>query len=83
MSWEQLDEVQGSLLRGRVWWPHGHILGWEHGHINEIFHFLDAVAHNRTVAPYGATFEDGHRVALISDAIEKSFEERKWIDVPE
>jgi len=87
ISWPQLTETEGALptgrVQGQVWWPHGHILGWEHGHINEIFHFLDALANDRPIAPYGATFEDGHRVALISDAIERSFEERKQIEVPE
>jgi predicted dehydrogenase len=66
-----------------VWWPHGHILGWEHGHINAIFYFLDAIARDRPVAPYGATFKDGHRVALIGDAIARSFEEGRRIEVPE
>jgi predicted dehydrogenase len=83
ISWKQLDQVESVLPSGRVWWPHGHILGWEHGHINEIFHFIDAVANGRPIAPYGATFEDGHRVAVISDAIERSFEEGKRVEVPE
>lgn len=87
ISWEQLTEVESVLPTGRrpgqVWWPHGHILGWEHGHINEIFHFLDAIANARPIAPYGATFEDGHRVALLSDAMERSFQEGKRIEVPE
>jgi predicted dehydrogenase len=81
ITWEQLSEVEGALLTGPVWWPRNHMLGWEHAHINEIFHFLDAVANDRPVAPYGATFEDGHRAALIGDAIERSFQERQWIEV--
>ena len=52
-----------------VWWPHGHILGWEHAHIHEINHFLDAIANDKNVAPYGATFEDGYKAAVICDAI--------------
>ncbi|MEA3239487.1 MAG: Gfo/Idh/MocA family oxidoreductase, partial [Candidatus Bipolaricaulota bacterium] len=52
-----------------VWWPHGHILGWEHAHIHEINHFLDAIANDKSVAPYGATFEDGYKAAVICDAI--------------
>jgi predicted dehydrogenase len=87
ISWPQLGQIGSALsvghAAGRVWWPHGHILGWEHGHINEIFHFLDAIANDRPVAPYGATFEDGHRVALISDAIDRSFEEGKRVEIPE
>ncbi|HDL86705.1 MAG TPA: Gfo/Idh/MocA family oxidoreductase [Candidatus Acetothermia bacterium] len=52
-----------------VWWPHGHILGWEHAHIHEINHFLNAIAMNESVEPYGATFEDGYKAAVICDAI--------------
>ena len=56
----------------QVWWPHGHILGWEHAHINEIAHFLCAVATNQPVGPAGATFEDGYRAAAICDAVVES-----------
>ena len=54
------------------WWPHGHNLGWEHSHIIEKFHFLDAVAHGRPLSPYNATFEDGYRVAVIIAAMRES-----------
>ena len=26
------------------WWPHGHIIGWEHTFVHEIHHLLDAIA---------------------------------------
>jgi predicted dehydrogenase len=54
------------------WWPHGHNLGWEHGHIIEKLHFLDAVANDKEPSPHVATFEDGYRVAAIIDAMRKS-----------
>jgi len=57
-----------------VWWPHGHVLGWEHAHIHEINHFLDAIANDKSVAPYGTTFEDGYKNAVICDAILRSAE---------
>jgi predicted dehydrogenase len=50
-------------------WPAGHIIGWEHTFVHEISHFLDAVVNDRPVDPYGATFEDGYKVAVISEAI--------------
>jgi predicted dehydrogenase len=53
------------------WWPSGHILSWEHGHVNMIAHFLEAVADDRPIEPYGATFKDGAKVALISEAARK------------
>jgi predicted dehydrogenase len=54
-----------------AWWPSGHNIGWEHCHIIEKFHFLDAVANNKP-SPYNATFEDGYRVAVVIDAMRKS-----------
>ena len=63
------------------WWPHGHIIGWEHTFVHEITHFLDCIANNKAVAPYGATFEDGYRTAVICDAIVESAAARKMVDL--
>jgi predicted dehydrogenase len=67
----------------RDWWPTGHILGWEHTFVHEMAHFLDAVVNNREVAPYGATFDDGYRAALVCDAIALSDRERREVRVSE
>jgi predicted dehydrogenase len=63
------------------WWPHGHIIGWEHSFVHEITHLLDCIVNNGDVAPYGATFEDGYRNAVICDAIQESAAKRKQVDV--
>lgn len=62
------------------WWPHGHIIGWEHTFVHEAAHLLDAIVNNKEIAPYGATFEDGYRNAVICDAILKSAEEGCRVD---
>jgi len=64
-----------------VWWPHGHNLGWEHGHINAIRHFLDCAANGKPVEPYGATFYDGYMTEVIIEAVRRSSEEGKRIDI--
>jgi len=56
------------------WWPHGHIIGWEHSFVHEIHHLLSAIAEDGDVAPHGATFEDGYRAAEVCDAIVRSSE---------
>src|SRR5207244_4029851 len=56
------------------WWPHGHIIGWEHTFVHELHHLLDAIAGNGEVAPHGATLEDGYRAAEVCDAILRSAE---------
>ncbi len=63
------------------WWPHGHNIGWEHCHIIEKFHFLDAVAHGQPLCPHQATFEDGYRVAAVIDAMRRSSETGQRIEV--
>jgi predicted dehydrogenase len=59
------------------WWPHGHIIGWEHSFVHEIHHLLSAIAADGKVAPHGATFEDGYRTAEICDAIVRSSDSGK------
>jgi predicted dehydrogenase len=56
------------------WWPHGHIIGWEHSFVHEIHHLLSAIREDSDVAPHGATFEDGYRCAEVCDAILRSAE---------
>jgi predicted dehydrogenase len=54
------------------WWPHGHIIGWEHSFVHELHHLLTAIRDDGDVAPHGATFEDGYRCAEVCDAVLRS-----------
>jgi len=63
------------------WWPHGHVIGWEHTFVHEITHLLDCIVNDREVAPHGATFTDGHRAAVVCDAILESATSRRQVDV--
>jgi len=63
------------------WWPHGHIIGWEHLFVHELTHMLDCMVNNKEINPLGATFEDGYRAAVICDAIIRSAETRRHIDI--
>lgn len=56
------------------WWPHGHVIGWEHTFVHEIHHLLQAIATGGEVRPYGADFEDGYRAAEVCDTILRSSE---------
>jgi predicted dehydrogenase len=56
------------------WWPPGHVIGWEHTFVHELHHVLSCIATGAPVAPHGATFEDGYRVAEVCDAILRSAE---------
>jgi predicted dehydrogenase len=56
----------------RFWWPRGHIIGWEHTFVHEMYHFLKAVVEGEPVAPQGATFLDGFRTAVVADGMAES-----------
>jgi predicted dehydrogenase len=60
------------------WWPHGHMLGWEHAMVHELHHLLSCIAKDEAVGPHGATFEDGYRAAEVCDAILRSAESGHW-----
>ena len=63
------------------WWPHGHIIGWEHTFIHELTHLLDSIVNDKPVGPYGATFADGYRASVICDAIVESAAKKKQVDI--
>jgi predicted dehydrogenase len=54
------------------WWPHGHVIGWEHTFVDELHHVLNALAGKGEIAPHAATFEDGYRADEVCDAILRS-----------
>lgn len=62
------------------WWPR-HAFGWDHAFVHEMAHLLDAIAGKGTVAPYGATFEDGYKAAVVCDAILASAENGSRVKV--
>lgn len=63
------------------WWPHGHMIGWEHTFIHEITHLLDAIVNDHNIEPIGATFEDGYKNAVICDAILQSAESERYVAI--
>ena len=67
---------------GDKWWPVGHVLGWEHAMVHEIYHLFNAVANDKPIEPLGATFYDGLRNSQILDAIARSARTEKWHSTP-
>jgi predicted dehydrogenase len=63
------------------WWPHGHIIGWEHTFVHELEHLLRAIRDDTDVAPHGATFKDGYRCAEVCDAVLRSAESGGRVEV--
>lgn len=60
------------------WWPPGHVLGWEHTFVHENYEFLSAVRDDEAFEP---SFEDAFTVQRVLDAIERSDEDGRWVDI--
>lgn len=65
---------------GGVWWPHGHIIGWEHSFVHEVEHLLRAIVTDAPIGPHGATFEDGYRALAVAEAILASADAGKTVE---
>jgi predicted dehydrogenase len=57
------------------WWPSGHIIGYEHLFVHEIYEFLRTLNSKKVNYP---TFADGLSCQKVLDAVEKAANSRKW-----
>lgn len=60
------------------YWPAGHIIGWEHSFIHQIYEFVEAVANDTPVTP---DFVDGVKCQAVLEAVEQSANASKWMQV--
>ncbi|MDR7417681.1 MAG: Gfo/Idh/MocA family oxidoreductase [Armatimonadota bacterium] len=65
---------------GGTWWPPGHTLGWEHTFVHQLQRFFEAIAGGGTVAPEGATFDDGVRCAVVCDLLDHAAREGRRVE---
>jgi len=62
----------------KAWWPAGHVIGYEHTFVHEFHEFVEAIANDTKIAP---DFNDGVKCSQVLEAVDKSIEERQWINV--
>ncbi len=72
---ESQHPLQAAIL------PPGHNAGWEYGLLHALNHFIDCVANDKPVEPYGASFEDGYKNQVLMEAINESSRKRQRIEV--
>ncbi len=58
------------------WWPPGHILGWEHTFVHQLYALLKAIAEDGPTSP---DFEDGLKCQLVIDALAEAEKSRGWV----
>lgn len=62
----------------KAWWPAGHIIGYEHLFVHEVYDFLSNLG--KKAAPY-STFEDAVKCQRVLEAVEKAAANKKWVTV--
>ncbi len=60
------------------WWPVGHVLGYEHTFVHELYEFIECICKDKPCTP---SFYDGVECCRILDAVELSATERSWVDI--
>lgn len=63
-----------------AWWPPGHTIGFEHTFIHEMLELTNALRENRLPQP---NFHDGVKCQAVLEAVERSIDERRWVEISE
>jgi predicted dehydrogenase len=61
-----------------AWWPAGHVIGYEHTFVHELYEFVEAISNNKPTTP---DFLDGVKCSQVLEAVDVSIEEGQWIKV--
>ncbi|AEE95932.1 Gfo/Idh/MocA family protein [Mahella australiensis] len=62
----------------QAWWPAGHVIGYEHTFIHEVYDLINAIASDKMPEP---NFYDGVKCQQVLEAVDASVAERRWIKV--
>jgi len=79
-GWKTILVTEGvhPFLRG--WWPAGHIIGWQHSFVHQVYTLMNGIAAKKSPAP---NFHDGLKCQAVLEAVEQSAETEKWVKVRE
>jgi predicted dehydrogenase len=62
----------------QAWWPPGHLIGYEHLFVHEIYEFLKQM--NRKKVTY-STFDDAVACQKVLEAVERATKTKRWVKV--
>lgn len=61
-----------------AWWPTGHVIGYEHTFVHEMFEFFECVVNNTPASP---DFADGVKCSQVIEAVELAAQRRATVDI--
>ena len=62
------------------WWPSGHIIGWQHTFVHQVYTLMNGIASGKNPTP---DFYDGLKCQAVLEAVEQSSDTEKWVKVTE
>lgn len=62
----------------KAWWPPGHVIGYEHTFVHEIYEFCRAIIEDKPTSP---DFEDGLKCSQVLEAVELSAQRARIVEV--
>lgn len=77
-GWSMIQVSEGIHPYWGHWWPGGHVIGFEHTFVHEMYEFVQSIVNNTSASP---DFKDGEKCSQIIEAVEKSIETKAWVEV--
>jgi len=71
--------TQGSHPYVSAWWPPGHVLGYEHTFVHEVYDLVNAIADGSPIHP---DFLDGAKCVAVLESVVNSHKAKGWAKVP-
>ncbi len=77
-GFRRIHATDGGHPYTEAWWPTGHIIGYEHLFVHEVYDFLSQLRRKKVTY---STFDDAVKCQKVLDAVEKSAKSRRWVKV--
>ena len=62
----------------QAWWPTGHVIGYEHTFVHELYEFVESIANDRPTSP---CFGDGVECSRVIEAVELSAQRKALVEI--
>lgn len=73
-----IQVTEGDHPYAGFWWPAGHVIGYEHTFVHELYEFFEAIAKDKATTP---DFSDGVKCSQVLEAVDKSIDISQWVKV--
>ena len=77
-GWKTILVTEGSHPFLKGWWPAGHIIGWQHTFVHQVYTLMNGIATGKNPTP---SFADGLKCQAVLDAVGKSSDTESWVKV--